>query len=271
MKVIDFHVHVGLKEHWHSWVKEFQKSVGSDYYERYDELSTPHGFADYVKQSGIEKAVILAEYSPVTTGVVTNDYVLEFCKGMDCFIPFASVNHFLTPDPAGELRSLFERGCKGVKLYPSYHYFYPNDREVYPIYGVAAEHGFPVMVHTGSSIFRGSRLKYADPIHLDDVARDFPGLKILLVHGGRGIWYDTAFLLSRMHENVYLEVSGLPPQNLLKYFPDMEKNSGKIVYGSDWPGVVTIGENIEKMKRLPLSGEALESILYGNARGILGL
>jgi hypothetical protein len=124
-------------------------------------------------------------------------------------------------------------------------------------------------VHTGSSIFRGSKIKYADPIHLDDVATDFPELPILMAHSGRGLWYDRAFFLSKLHPNLYLEISGLPPKNLLKYFPDLDKNIDKVVYGSDWPGIQTISQNIEAIKQLPLSEESKEKILYRNAAHIL--
>ncbi|MCK4932525.1 MAG: amidohydrolase family protein, partial [Candidatus Aminicenantes bacterium] len=75
--------------------------------------------------------------------------------------------------------------------------------------------------------------------------------------------------LSKLHPNLYLEISGLPPKNLLKYFPDLDKNIDKVVYGSDWPGIQTISQNIEAIKQLPLSEESKEKILYRNALQIL--
>lgn len=271
MRVIDFHVHIALKEHWHSWVHEHQRRMRSDYYERYEEFCDPKKFASYIKEAGIERAVILAELSPITTGVVTNEYVMEFCKGIDTFIPFASINPYLVARPAHELERYIEMGFKGVKLYPSYHLFYPNDRKIYPIYEVARSKGIPVMIHTGSSVFRGSRLKYADPIHLDDVAVDFPDLKVLMVHSGRGFWYEEASFLARLHENLYMEISGLPPQNLLKYFPGLVSNADKVVYGSDWPGVESIRKNIDTILSLPVDEGTKEKILYLNAKRILDL
>ena len=120
-------------------------------------------------------------------------------------------------------------------------------------------------------MFKGSKIKYADPIHLDDVAADFPDLILLMAHGGRGIWYEKAFLLTRIHPNLCIEISGLPPKNLLNYFPDMEKNIDKFVFGSDWPGIASISSNIEEIKNLPLSEESKRKILYANAARILGL
>ncbi|NIO07626.1 MAG: amidohydrolase family protein, partial [Deltaproteobacteria bacterium] len=62
----------------------------------------------------------------------------------------------------------------------------------------------------GSSAFKGARIKYGDPLFLDDVAIDFPQLTILLAHSGRPFWYEQAFWMARRHENVYMEISGLP-------------------------------------------------------------
>ena len=271
MKVIDFHVHIGLKEHWKEWVHAYQKSCGSDFYDRYEEMTDPEGFALYVQEAGVERAVILPEISPITTGVVSNEYVLEFCRGIDVFVPFCTINPSLVSDPSSEFKNYIRMGARGLKLYPSYNHFYPNASELYPVYEVAEEFGIPVLVHTGSSVFKGSKIKYAEPLHLDEVAADFPELKLLMAHGGRGFWYDQAFFLSRIHPNLFLEISGLPPKNLLFYFPEMEKNINKMVYGSDWPGVETIRRNIDSILELPLSPESLDKLLYSNAARILNL
>ena len=128
------------------------------------------------------------------------------------------------------------------------------------------------MFHTGSSVFKNARLKYGDPLYFDDVAIDFPELNIVLVHGGRGFWYDKAFFLSRLHKNVYLEVAGLPPQKLPEYFPELEKIADKVIFGSDFPGLPTgFKENIELIRNLPLSTEAKDKILGGNAARLLKL
>lgn len=270
-QVLDFHVHVGRKEHWHDWVHDFQRSVNEDLYDRYDELIEPEKFADYLRGQNLTKAVILPDISPITTGVVPNEYVLDFCRDETFFIPFCTINPALTAHPEAEAKTHIRRGARGIKLYPSYNHFYPNERRLYPLYRLAQESHLPVLFHTGSSVFKGSKIKYADPIHLDDVAADFPELVLLMAHGGRGIWYDKAFLLTRIHPNLFIEISGLPPKNLLSYFPDMEKNIDRFVFGSDWPGISSISSNIEEIKNLPLSEESQGKILYANAARILGL
>jgi uncharacterized protein len=197
--------------------------------------------------------------------------VLGFCAGRDALIPFASINPYLTVNTGRELRRLVGEGFRGVKLYPTYQHFYPSDRTLYPLYAVAEELRVPLMFHTGSSVFKGAKLKYGDPLFLDEVAVDFPGLRIILVHSGRGFWYERAFLLTRLHENVYMEVAGLPPQKLLDYFPELERVAGKVLFGSDWPGILDLRGNIEAIRQLALTDQAKTAILGGNAAKLLDL
>jgi predicted TIM-barrel fold metal-dependent hydrolase len=162
-------------------------------------------------------------------------------------------------------------GFLGIKLYPTYQHYYVNEPRLYPLYAKAQDLGVPVLVHTGSSVFKGARIKYGDPLFLDDVAIDFPDLTILMAHSGRPFWYDHAFWMARQHENVYLEISGLPAKNLLNYFPKLESLAHKVVYGSDWPGNPFIDRNIEAVRKLPISEETKTKILGENAARILGL
>jgi len=108
-----------------------------------------------------------------------------------------------------------EWGTCGLKLYPTYNCFYPNDNMVYPVYVAAERLQIPVMVDTGSSVFAGSRLKYGDPVYLDDMAVDFLRPSQLITYGGRPFWYDQAMALATLHPNVYVEVgcrlSACPP------------------------------------------------------------
>jgi predicted TIM-barrel fold metal-dependent hydrolase len=226
----------------------------------------------YLDQEDVDMAVILPEVFPTTIGIFDIEEVAQFCNGSKRLIPFASINPNMSSKPGQELRTLVtEIGFRGLKLYPTYQHYYPNDNKVYPIYAVAEELQIPVMIHTGSSIFQGARMKYGDPLYLDDVAVDFPNLPIIQVHGGRGFWYQKAFFLMQLHENVYIEIAGLPPQNLLKYFPDIERNADKVIFGTDWPAVPGIRHNIEKIKQLPIGQEAKQKILGMNAAKILKL
>lgn len=271
--VIDFHIHLAKYTPHHPWVDEFMMKFHPVGYKDFvQEMSNPANFVQLMKDSGVDYGVVLAELSPITTGICNNEDVAAFCRDYDCLIPFGTVNPFLTARPAELVEKLvWEDGFKGLKLYPTYNYFYPNDQMMYPIYAKAEELGIPVMFHTGTSVFRGSRVKYGDPVYFDDVAVDFPKLTIIMVHSGRNFWYERAFALSKLHPNLYMELAGLPPQNLLKYFPDFETNADRILFATDWPGLPSIKGNIEKFKNLPISEEAKAKILGGNAAKILGL
>jgi predicted TIM-barrel fold metal-dependent hydrolase len=237
-----------------------------------DRYITREGLPALREMLGVDVLVGQADMSLLTTAETTNEFVGELCQGVAGVIPMCNINPHLTPSPGRELERLVRAfGFRAVKLQPSYQYFYPNDRMLYPLYAKAEELGIPAMFHTGSSIFRGARLKYAEPMHLDDVAVDFPNLTIVMAHSGRGFWYEQAFFLARLHPNVYMEIAGLPPQRLLDYFPELERNAEKIIYGSDWPGVPDPRQNIATISALPLSQRTKDLILGGNAARILGL
>jgi predicted TIM-barrel fold metal-dependent hydrolase len=89
--------------------------------------------------------------------------------------------------------------------------------------------------------------------------------------GCRGFWYDAAFFLAQLHNNVYMEITGLPPQKLPLYFPNLERNADKILFGSDWPALTDIRGNISAIQRLNLSEESKAKILGGNAARLLGM
>jgi len=271
MPVIDFHVHVMDPENLQPWTREYLvQSSGEDMEYLSRLMTSPELLVDMLRENGVDYAVVLTEISPITTGVISNEAIAEFCRGQAVLVPFANINPFMVANPAQELeRYVLEMGFKGLKLYPTYQGFYANDSMVYPLYAKAEELKIPVMIHTGSSIFTGARLKYGDPLWIDDVAVDFPELTLIQAHSGRGFWYERAFFLARLHSNVHLEIAGLPPHKLPEYFPELEKNADKIIFGSDWPGLRSIKRNIEAIRSLSLAEDTKAKILGGNAARLL--
>jgi len=266
--IIDFHFHLARSEQLLPSAQEWSKKFGTDF----DAILNKNTIAKFLATEGVEYAVALAEVSPATTGYISNEFVADFCRDVPNLIPFANINPYLIPQPAEKLTYYVqEMGFRGLKLLPSYQYFYPNDRIMYPIYEKAQALKIPVLVHTGSSTFKGTKIKYADPLYLDEIAVDFPELVIVQAHGGRGFWYERAFFLAKLHPNVYLEISGLPPQKLLEYFPHLEDIGDKVIFGSDWPGIPGIKKNIEIIQNLPLKEETKQKILGFNAAKILGI
>lgn len=270
---IDFHVHMGVYAFHNPWVTEWMKGTHPEGYEEYiRRYDDPGAFEELLSAEGVDYACVLAELSHATTGLCTNEQVRKFCQGRRRLIPFCDLNPHLHGDLGEELRrKVGDEGFRGVKLYPSYQHYYPNDARMYPLYRAAEELRVPVMFHTGSSVFRGTRMKYGDPLHLDDVAVDFPGLSLVMAHAGRGFWYDRAFFLAKLHGNLYMELSGLPPSRLMTYFPELGRIADKVLFGSDWPGMPWIRRNMEEIARLPLPPDGVEKILGGNAARLLGL
>lgn len=272
--VIDFHVHLAnypdITPSAHEWfVQQYPNS--SDYEVFSAKYADPANFCRHLQENQVDYAVILAEVAPLTTGTANNRTVLEFCHGRESLIPFCTFNPYLDPRMADTLEQLVcEQGVRGIKLYPTYNYFYPNEAMLYPLYAAAERLDIPVLFHTGSSVFENARIKYGNPIYFDDVAVDFPRLKLVMAHGGRGVWYGEAMLMARLHKNVYVEVSGLPPQKLLEYFPEMDRFAHKFIFGSDWPSV-NLAKNIATIRSLPLSEKSKERILGGNAAELLKL
>jgi predicted TIM-barrel fold metal-dependent hydrolase len=105
------------------------------------------------------------------------------------------------------------------------------------------------------------------------VGVDFPDLVVILAHGGRPLWMNEAFFLVRRHKNMYMDISGIPPQKLLEYFPRIEEIADKVRFGTDWPGpgVPDVRGNIEKFRALPISKLAQQKILYDNAARLFPL
>ena len=91
-EIIDFHIHIGKKDHWHPWVLDYLRNCNPTLFQNFDKLMNPNGMEELLAKAGVNYAVILAEDSPITTGVVPNTYVYDFCKNNQMFIPFASIN-----------------------------------------------------------------------------------------------------------------------------------------------------------------------------------
>jgi len=271
-RVIDFHIHTSSLNQATPQVYDFFRNSNEYYKEHFSEKIIPEKIIEYLRSEGVEKAASLAEYSPLSSGVVTNEFVSELCAAHEELIPIASINlHSTVPFIEQARTAVHELGMKGFKLLPSYDNYYPGDPRLYPVYALAQELGLPVMFHTGTSIFSGTRVRHADPLLLDDIAEDFPELTLLLEHGGRPFWYDCVAWMLLRHKNVHVGLAGLPAKHLYANFKDIEKYSDRFVFGSDWPGIPDIHVMAEKLMDLPISREVKEKMFYHNAVRILKL
>lgn len=188
-----------------------------------------------------------------------------------------SVNPLHEINVRDEIRRVLDQGIGMIKIHPPHQLFSPNAYrgelwQLADIYRECEERDVPVMFHTGTSVFPKARNVFADPMPVDDVAIDFPKLRIILAHAGRPLYGDTAFFLARRHRNVHLEISGIPPKSLLRHFPRVADVAGKVLWGTDWPspGVTSPKKNVEEFRALGL-GEAIErKILWENAVAMFG-
>jgi predicted TIM-barrel fold metal-dependent hydrolase len=210
--VIDAHVHAArlptLKSSWMEWAEHFGEDVPLS--DLYDEEGTlvPERFDEYMEGEGVDVAILLCEYSPKATGIQPIEDLLPIIDhNPERFRPMAALNPHYHYPLQEELERQMELGAVGLKLHPVHGGFSPNDPALYPAYWLCQQHELPVVVHCGTSTFPGSTNRYADPALLEDVVRDFPGLTVVLAHGGRGWWYDAAGFMASMRENVWIEIS----------------------------------------------------------------
>jgi predicted TIM-barrel fold metal-dependent hydrolase len=278
MIITDCHVHIQPLELFKPGPLAVIKKNRKNFDEIVEFSRSPKLFLKHLDAIGVDRAALINYVAPELMGMTpeVNEFVANYSReDPKRLIPCGSVHPKHTVDVRGDMEQIVRLGIRMIKIHPPHQLLYPNDylhgmKKLEVIYRMAEENGIPVMIHTGTSIFPGARNKYGDPIHVDDVAVDFPSLKILLAHGGRPLWMQTAFFLVRRHANVYLDTSGIPPKVLLKYFPRLEEIAAKTLFGTDWPGpgVPEIKRNLEDFRALPLSEEAKEQILSKTALGI---
>lgn len=196
----------------------------------------------------------------------------------DVLVPFASIDPAKGRAGAREARRLVrDFGVRGFKFHPTMQGFFPNDRMAWPLYEAIAEEGAIALFHTGQTGVgagmrggMGMRLKYSDPIYIDDVAVDFPDMPIVLAHPSFP-WTETGLAIAQHKPNVYIDMSGWSP----KYFPPIFVHYAntilkhKMLFGSDWPAI-TPDRWLADFETIGIRDEVKPLILKENARRLLG-
>jgi uncharacterized protein len=217
-----------------------------------------------------------------TTGVppVPNEEVAEAARlHPDVFIPFASIDPAKGREGAREVRRLVtELGVKGFKFHPNVQEFYPNDPAAYVLYEAIEEMGVPAVFHTGQTGIGagvraggGVRLKYSNPMFVDDVAVDFPDMPIILAHPSFP-WQDEALSVATHKPQVHIDLSGWSP----KYFPPQLVHyantllQDKVLFGTDFP-LLSPDRWLRDFEQLDIKPEVRPKILKDNAVRLLRL
>lgn len=282
MRICDIHVHMWPVEMMHPWCLELMSSRRPDWEDILALTRDPRLFVERMDQDGISVVGVINYVAPEVIGFTegVNEWAANYVRDYrDRLLPFGSLDPRTCLDPADEMdRLIHDLKLAALKLHPPHTLFYPNAyldgmEALRVVYEKAQDAHLPIMIHTGTSVFRGARNKYAHPMYVDDVAVDFPELTLILAHGGRPLWMDEAAFLARRHPNVHIDISSFPPANLPRYFPDVERLAHKMLWGSDWPGplVKGMGANLEKFMDLPLSEDARRRILWDNAARLFDL
>lgn len=275
MRVFDVHIHV------QPWQQVKPDALAMLRREGVKELlENPDAMVRHLDAEGVERACCINYVAPEVMGFTaeTNDWIARFTRThRDRLIPVGSVHPRHVSNTREELERILDLGIRLIKIHPPHQLFAPNAYradlpQLADVYGVCEQRSIPVMIHTGTSVFPRARNVFADPMPVDDVAVDFPNLRIILAHAGRPLFAEAAFFLARRHPNVMLEVSGIPPKSLLQYLPRLPEMTDKTLWGTDWPspGVKSMRANVEAFQALGLAREAQQKILYQNATALFG-
>lgn len=272
MTVVDAHMHVPrlstVTSAWLEWAVEFgQDSPWREVFGA-DGDPVPERLDALLDAEGVDAALLFAEYSPGATGIQPAEDLLPIiAHNPGRFRLVANVNPRLHQPPAAEAERQLSLGAVAVKVHPVHGRFRAEDHGMYPVYELCAERGVPVVVHTGGSIFPGSAPEAGDPKLMGQVAEDFPGVQLVLAHGGRGQWYADAAEMALARDNVWLDLAGLPPKRLPDYYADFHLPllAAKWIFGTDWPGVPGVARNVRAVAALGLPDDLLAAVLAGNA------
>jgi predicted TIM-barrel fold metal-dependent hydrolase len=272
---IDVHVHLEHAgeptETDQAALKYFGKSGGA------------HGaaaLAEYYRSRNIGCVVFTVDERLTGRPHLTNDAVVEFAAAnADIALPFASIDPTRGAPAVQEARRLVAAGAiRGLKLHPPVQQFFANDPIAYPLYEVFAEAKLPVLFHTGHSGIGtgmrgggGIRLKYGNPMYIDDVAVDFPDMPIILAHPSFP-WQDEAISICLHKSQVYIDLSGWSPKyfspTLVQYANTLLKH--KILFGSDYPWL-TPDRWLADFEKINIRDEVRPLILKENAVRLFGL
>jgi uncharacterized protein len=241
-----------------------------------------------MRRNRIDVALVLTSYK-VVPGRPSTRAVVDATRAHPNLHVVAGVSWTnFTAGDIEELRALLQEGAvKGLKLYPGYEPFYPSDPKLAPVYLLAEEFDVPVMIHTGDTYSPRGKVKFSHPLHIDEVAVDFPRVKFVICHLGNP-WLRDCMEVVYKNENVYADISGLVLGDFSDRFEEyMRKqlqemllwgmNPRKVLFGTDWPissmesylrfmdelrlpaidKRLMLAENAAKLFRIPLKDDAL--------------
>ena len=283
IRAIDVHTHAEepCGNHADDGYDELQSTMAKYFRAPWEHPPTIEETAAHYRAQNIA-AVIFPVDAERETGYrrYANEEVAEIAAAnSDELNPFASLEPWKGKMGVREARRLMQDyGIRGFKFHPTFQGFYANDRMAYPLYEAIEENGGIALFHTGQTGVgsgmrggNGMRLKFSNPMYMDDVAVDFPDLKIILAHPSFP-WQEEALAVAQHKPNVYIGLSGWSP----KYFPEILVRycnsilKKKVLFGSDWP-MITPERWLHDFEKIAIKDEIRPDIIKNNAARLLGL
>jgi predicted TIM-barrel fold metal-dependent hydrolase len=279
VRAIDVHVHAERSRAGHDPMPPELRAAAARYFRSDMPLPTVDDVAAYYAERNLVAVLFTIDWES-RSGIapIPNEEILDAARRRpDVVIPFGSVDPART-DALVRVRDLIDAGVAGFKFHPNLQAFFPNGLTVYPLYEAIAAARLPALFHTGHSGIGtgvpgggGLRLKYSNPMCLDDVAADFPELQIVLAHPSFP-WQDEAISVCLHKANVWIDLSGWSP----RYFPPQlvqyanTQLREKMLFGSDFP-LLTPDRWLADFEQAPFDDEVRPLILKHNAARLLGL
>ena len=281
LAAIDFHVHIEIGPDGDDHLSPELRRAARSYFKREVQLPDIDQIAHYYRQRKM-KAVVFGVDSALTTGQprIPNRFVVEAAqRHSDVLIPFASIDPRRREEGVEEAVQLIDdESVKGFKFHPNIQQFDPNDRMCYPMYELIEANGLIALFHTGHSGIGaglpgggGIRLRHGNPMLIDDVAVDFPMMKIVMAHPSFP-WQDEALSIALHKPQVYIDLSGWSPK---RFPPELvthmkDRLQRQVLFGSDYP-LITPDRWLSDFDELGVEGSVADLILRENAIELLGL
>lgn len=279
---IDVHVHVEADDHGHLSLDDELMDASAAYFKASDNRTpTVADLAQRYREANMAAVVFTVDATTATghPALSSEEIAEQAAEYADVLIPFGSVDPHQGADAVRRARALVqEHGVRGFKFHPSLQAFSPDEPALTPLWSTLEELGVPALFHTGQNGIgaglpggRGIKLRYSNPLLLDDIAADFPGLTVILAHPSVP-WQAEAISMATHKANVFIDLSGWRP----KYFPPelVRAASGmlhhKVLFGSDYP-LISPERWLADFEDLGVPPEHHAGILKGNSAQVLGL
>lgn len=246
--MVDCHTHLWKAEDW-SEEMEREASIARGAPAQIDIAEEDH----WAAMEPVQRAIVFGFHSRHLGLVVPNERVRAYvAQHPEKLIGFACLDPN-EPDYIEEMEKVFLRdGFRGLKLAPIYQNYHVMDARMQSVYAFCEKHGIPILIHQGTTFPRRAPLKYALPIDIEDVALEYPKLKIVVAHMGHP-WVEDAVVLIRKQPNVFADISALyyrPWQFYNALMLAQEYGTGhKLLMGSDYP-FTTPGDTIAALRNV---------------------